>query len=267
MALKKLVPTLDDLPEAIREHYTPVDENDEGAGYQLALDGASEKSQIKEFRSNNISLMKKMEAQSQQIEQLQQQYKGINPERYSKAISALEKIENDEDRKLVEQGEWEKVLDRRTSTMRSKFDEQLQAKTQSYNDLENNFKRLQSSHSQLQVTQQLNNAIASCGVKVRPAALQDITARTNSMFTLNSEGQLIAQDGSGHQAFGAKGDPLTMNEYVADLTQSAPHLFESAGGGSAKGASTPAGKRVIRPDQIGQYAAQVKSGEVIVKRD
>jgi hypothetical protein len=268
MPISTLVSNLDDVPEVLREHYQPVDSSDESAGFRLAIDDSGEKSKVKEFRTKNVNLMKEAEVSKRQLEELQKKFGGVDPDKYAKAMAALEQVQGDEERKLLEEGKFDEVFKQRTANLRDGFDQQLKAKMQSYEELEGKYKHLESSHSQLRVGQQLTQAIAGAKVKVRPTALEDVMMRTRNTFTLTDSGELQARDGKGQTIYGSKGDPLTMEEYVDSLTTKAPHLFESAGGGSASGGTRPAGGKLrIKPADIGKYADEVASGQVIVDTD
>jgi hypothetical protein len=103
-----------------------------------------------------------------------------------------------------------------------------------------------------------------------PGALTDIYSRAAGTFRLSEEGQIIAVGEDGNELMGQDGKPLTMKEFVTDLTKNAPYLFERSAGGGAQGGgqkkSTPGVRSVPKSDAsaVGHNLEAIAKGEVTV---
>lgn len=94
MTLPLEVKALDEVPDGVKDFYS---ETEDGV-FRLDIEGAVEASKLKEFRDNNIRLMKELE-----------KYKGVDLDR----LAALEKAEEERELREAElAGEWEKAKEK-----------------------------------------------------------------------------------------------------------------------------------------------------------
>ncbi|MEQ8767201.1 MAG: hypothetical protein RL885_25040 [Planctomycetota bacterium] len=226
MGLKRQVSSLEDVPEALHDQYK---EQDDGT-YVLDVE---DDPKVGEFRSRNIQLDRRTKELEAQLER----YKGVDPEKYRKALEALEKIEGDEERKLLEDGKIDDVIERRIGAMRSDFEKQIKALTTARDDASKERDTFRGRLGEVLIDTHLAKAVNTVG-KVREGALEDVIARGRRTFSIDENGQMVPSV-NGETVYGKKGDALTPEEWANSLLESAPHLFE---GGSGSGSSGGGGK-------------------------
>jgi hypothetical protein len=94
----------------------------------------------------------------------------------------------------------------------------------------------QSKLSQLLIDNEV--ATTAAGANALETALDDILMRVRNKFTV-VDGNAVAKDKAGETEYNAKGDPLTIAEYVNSLKDSAPHLFKGSTGANSLGSTQP----------------------------
>lgn len=228
MALKAFVDSLDDVDENLRGLYAERD-----GKYALTVEGMVPKDRLDEFRNNNLDLKR-------QIEDMQERFKGIDPET---ARELATKAAKERDKKLIDAGKVDELVSERVKAMQSDFEKNLKAVSSERDGMRQQLEGLL-------IDTAIRDAAAKAGV--RATAVEDVLLRGRSTFRL-VEGKAAAMDGD-KQIFGKNGDPVTIDEWVSDLIDRAPHLFEqSQGGGSRQGTGAPAlaAGRISRTDQSG----------------
>lgn len=226
MGLKRQVSSLEGVPEALHDQYR---QQDDGT-YVLDVE---DDPRVGEFRSRNIQLDKRTKELEAQLER----YKGVDPEKYRKALSALEKIEGDEERKLIEEGKIDEVVERRIGAMRTEYEKQVKALTAARDEASKDRDTFRGRLGEVLIDTHLAKAVNAVG-KVREGALEDVIARGRRTFSIDENGQMVPSV-NGETVYGKKGDALTPEEWAGSLLESAPHLFE---GGSGSGGSGGGGK-------------------------
>jgi len=264
MALKRLMSKADyeKLPDVIKSEYKKSEVGDD---YILDTDDSDYKKHLDEFRTNNRALHAQVEAAKAQVEK----YKDIDPEKYRRAVVALDQLESQAEAELIKDGKLDEVISRRTAAMARDFESQLKATKTAAETAAAERDQYRSKLSGIQIEQTVLGEVERIG-KLRPGARQDVTLRARTTWALNEHGDLIAKDEKGGRAYGTKGEPLTPTEWAQGLLKDASYLFEPAGGGGAKGnetVRTPEGARVIGgndPVVFGRNAADILSGKVVV---
>lgn len=222
MSLKAVVEDINAVPEALRAFYTAQD-----GKYMLPVDGLVPKSKLDEFRANNILLAQERDA-------LRQRFEGIDPE---KARELLAKAQTEQDKKLIDAGKLDELVAQRVDAMRKDFETQLSGET-------SKSQKLQTQLEVLLIDGAMRDAAARAGV--RSTAVEDVLLRGRNMFRL-VDGKAVPMQGD-EVMYGKSGEAMNMDEWLAGLCTSAPHLFEpSRGGGAAGGASAaPIGNQRIQ---------------------
>lgn len=219
MSLKPRVQSLDEVPESVRSFYSEA----EGGGFALAVEGMVPKSRLDEFRDTNIALRREQE-------ELRKKFEGVDPEA---AREALARVQRERDKKLIDAGKLDELVAERVAAMKSDFDRQLAALT---GDRDKMAGRL----SELVIDTAIRDAAAKSGV--RATAIDDVLLRGRQVFRL-ADGQAVAMDGD-KPIYGKAGEPMSVAEWVGNLTAAAPHLFEPSRGGGAPQGSGGGGARV-----------------------
>lgn len=194
----------------------------EGDGnYYLDVEGESEdlkaeKEKVKEFRANNITLQKR-------IEEFEKKYKGIDPDK----VKELEqKFQDIEDKKLLEEGEIDKLVEQKTERMRLDYEAQIEALTKDNEKLSTDIRGLQERLSSEIIDSGITKAISNVGT-VRKGAMQDIINRGRQVWKLDEDNNPVARKADGTPLYGK--DPkklLSFEEWAEGLVKDAAYLFE-----------------------------------------
>lgn len=215
MSLKFSVDTLDGVPEAMQSFY-----KESGGKFVLQVDGAVPKSRLDEFRDNNVGLRS-------QIEALTKQYEGVDVEAYR---TLTERAQKEKDKKLIDAGKVDELVASRVEAMRAEYDKTTGLLT---GERDSAKKQLES----LLVDGALRDAAIKAGV--RPTAVDDVLLRGRQTFRV-VDGKAAAFAGD-KALYGKDSEPLAVGEWIAGLSEAAPHLFEPSTGGGAPGGQ-PSGK-------------------------
>lgn len=212
----------DALPADVQKEYK---KRETDGKFVLDVQGAVAQEKLAEFRQNNIKLTKDLE-----------KFEGVDVEKYHELVGMEKDIRAGKikDGKTVEQ-----IVEERVSEMKKAHDrEKLKLTTD-----------LEKANGQLS-TLTIADAAAAAGSELglRPTAREDLVGRVRQLFQLK-DGKPVALNTEGAEIYGAGGEPMTIKEYVANLVEKAPHLFEaSTGGGSKNGNGTGGGgKPTVNP--------------------
>ena len=243
MALKSSLDTLDEVHEALHEHYVEKD-----GKFVLQAEGLVPRERVSEFRTNNLSL-------TRELEEIKARYDGIDPEKHRELA---DRAQRERDGKLIAAGKVDELVNERVAAMKVGYDKQIDELT---GKLTGSTKQLES----LVIDSAIRDAAAKAGVRV--TATEDVLLRGRTMFRLQ-DGKAVPMDGD-KPIYGKSGDPMQISEWVATLTESAPHLFEpSQGGGSrsGSGAAPSVAGRIDRGDTKGFLANldKIASGKMAV---
>lgn len=193
----------------------------EGDTAVLQVEGVVPKDKHDEFRENNIELSRQLES-----------FKGIDPAKYAELVENERKAQ---EKKMVEEGDIEKLLDQRTGAMKSDYEAKIKKLT---SDLEASQKSYTDTVSKYEISGAAQKAFATH--KINPEMQDFVMTKINGMFTIDN-GQAIARNGDEIMT-GANGN-LTIDEYVGGL----PDTFRvpsSGGRGNGSNAGGAAQKQL-----------------------
>jgi hypothetical protein len=181
-----------------------------GDGYQLQVEGATDKSKLDEFRQTNVELMKQ-----------QEQFKGIDVEKYRKLEEQERKLR---DKELIEKGEFEQLVQERTAALENDYQAKLNNMQAQLDETTNKYT---TTVSKYEIEGAASKAFAEH--KIAPEATEAVLAQIRSRFVVDN-GQVIAKEGDTILT-GADGN-LTVSEFVA----SQPEIFKiQSNGGAGQG--------------------------------
>lgn len=154
-------------------------------------------------------------------------FEGIDPD---KVRTLMAKLENDEERDLIGQGQFETVFERRTEKMQKAHLKALEEKDSAIGQANERISRLTDSA----IASAIKGAAAEAGAL--PKALSDFVSRAKGVFTLNDDLQVVAVDADGNVLYDADGKtPLSPIAWAKSLREEAPHLFSVPNGGGSQG--------------------------------
>lgn len=208
MKLKFKLDTLEGLDAAIAALY---EQGADGA-YYLSVDGVVGKDKLDEFRNNNVKLLKDLE-----------KFKDVDLAKYQELLALAKK---QEEKKLIDAGEIDKVVEQRVGEMKSTYENQIKTLTE------------QNSVAQRQLESLLiDNAVRDAAVKsgVQPTAVDDVLLRAKATFKIK-DGNAVPVDAQGNVVYGKDGtSPMSVVDWTTGLKKQAPHLFQGSQGGGAPG--------------------------------
>lgn len=209
--------------------FDPNDEND-----KKILEDAIAKA-TEGLKNKNSELLGDIRKFKDKYEDLEKKFSGIDPE----AVRAmLERVQSDEDARLIADGKIDEVVNKRVDRMRVDFEERLSAKDKELQNAQNFADRFRS--------QVLASAVRDAAIKagVIPEAADDVVFRAKAFgFTTDNEGNVFARNGD-DIVLGKDGKtPLMPSEWLESIREGAPHLWPRASGGGAHGGGGSATKK------------------------
>jgi len=218
-------------------------------------DGDAYKLTIEDGMGDTASLRKALEAERTQrqtfekeVRALRGRYKDLDPE---KAREALGRLQEMEDKQLLDTGKVEELLTKRTERMRLDFENQQKAYQQQMTALEQERGNLTTRLEEVLIDTGLTQACIKA--RVKESAIADVLLRGRRVWHLRDGKPLPLRDDGETVLYGKNPSvPMSMEEWVASLQSDAPHLFEeNRGGGTAPGGrpSSSGGRIVLSREQ------------------
>lgn len=255
---KLVLDSADKIPEGMSSAYKEKD-----GKFHLKLDDdVVPKGQLKEFRDNNIALMKSKE----ELEKSLKKFDGIDLDVYKET---LKKKRDLDDKKLMDAGKVDELVDKRVERMKADFDGQTKSLNAKIDELSTNNVDLNSHLSSVLIDSKIQQAINEVG-KPKGGAMQDILSRGRDLFRL-VDGKPVPIGPDKNPIFGKDGKaPMTFVEWASGLRESAGFLFESAQGGGGpggRGSGDGPGKTIASGDPVafGRNLEGIAKGKVAVK--
>lgn len=221
--LKFLVDNLEGLSEEVAALYEKV-----GDKFQLKVDGMVSKSAVDEFRNNNIALLKERDTLTNKLKN----YGDYTPEQIAEMQA---KIQDIDDKKLIDAEKFDELLESRTERMKADFEGQTTALETRATAAEELATGLTSKLTSLIIDTGIQNAATEVGT-VRKGAMADVLSRGRRVFSLDENQKPIPKDADGNTIYGIDGkSPMTMQEWAKSQLVEAHFLFEGTTGGGAGG--------------------------------
>ncbi|KKL68651.1 hypothetical protein LCGC14_2122880 [marine sediment metagenome] len=251
----------DAFPEVVKEHYT--ESGDEAQNYILDSDDATFKTQLGEFRSNNIRLMQERDKLVKDMKA----FEGVDPVKYAEFKKKLDDLEEQD---LISANDLDGLVTKRTEAMRADHAGQVTKLTSNVTEQTERADKAESQLAVVVIDSDVQTAVTKVGT-VRKGAMTDILSRARSVFKLQ-EGKPVPIGPDNEVLYGKDGkNPLTMEEWSQGLVEAAPYLFEgNKGGGTPPGGpggdKPPAGGTINASDKesVGKSLEDVASGKVKV---
>ena len=187
-----------------------------GEGYQLQVEGATDKSKLDEFRATNVDLLKQQEA-----------FKGVDLAKYRELEEQERKLR---DKVLIEAKDFDGLIAERTNSMKSDYEAKIEALTGQNEATTSSYNSLVSKY---EIEGAATKAFGEH--KISPDAYDAVLSQIKSKFSIDN-GQVVGKDGDTILT-GANGN-LTVSEFVAGQ----PEIFKiqsSGGNGNGNEQSSP----------------------------
>lgn len=183
---------------------------------------------------------------------LQEKYKDISdPE---EALRAIQLISGNEEVRLLAEGKFDEVVQRRLSSATVEYEEQINELNTKFESSEMGKTKYQSLYTELVIDNSLKQAALKAGVL--PAALEDILNKGRAIFGLNEEDErtVEARDKNGKLLKTEDEKILTPENWIETLKKVSPHYWPA----SRSAEFLPGG--VSGDDLEAQIQAAAKSG-------
>lgn len=216
MSLKLLVTTLEEVPETQRGLYTKTESGD----FKLDVDGIEDSERLQKALNSERDARKEAERKAKEKDKA---FSGIDVD---KAREALKLQQDLEDKKLIEEGDVEGLVEKRVKQV-------LSERQNEHDALVGERDALKGELHELHIKTAVADAASKIG-SVKPNAMGMIVGEFEKMFSIDDKGKVVAKDENGDVVYGSDGvTPLTISEKMETFVKSHDYLFvESKGGGS-----------------------------------
>jgi hypothetical protein len=175
-----------------------------------------------------------------ELNKLRKDIDGLDP---VKAREALARVQELEDKKLIDEGKFEELVAQRTKRLQDDHATQISEFQKNVKERESQLAKLTEELS----TERIDNALVLHATKagVRPGALPDVINRARRVWRL-VDGVPTPTDGDKLIYGKDPSKPLPMEEWLDGLRKGdGAHLFEGSGGGGASNTATSNGRNVV----------------------
>lgn len=166
--------------------------------------------------------------------QIKDQLKGFDGVDVAKYREYQERLDKDEDARLISEGKTVEVVQKYTERMRGDFATQLADKDAAIEAERQRGKKYEQAV--------LDNQIRAACVGMHPSAIEDALLHGRTIFSLDAEGRAVKLDGSGRLELGKDGsNPFSPAEWIESQKEAKPHWFPATSSGSGSSGANPAG--------------------------
>lgn len=220
---------------------------EEGGKWILDVEGAEPASRVAEFRTNNITLQKK-------VTDLERRFKDVDPEKYAELLTRETELMTGE---VYKKEGLEKALEAKTAAMRT-------AHQKSLDELNATRVQLESRLAELLIDGELAKAGAKMGVRAESLPLLSLEA-SRIFRVVDGNVTAFAEDGKTTR-FGPTGAVYAISDYLNEQAKARPFLFaDSSGSGNAGGGKQGgSGDSGENPWKQGQFN-RTKQHEILSK--
>lgn len=277
--LKKRIDSLD----AVDEKYQDLYVQDESGNYVLDFVDADAKAQVDEFRNNNRALNRQLEEMKAQVDKYSA-LGDVTPEDINSLLEArqlAERAANDELLKeimlpngQVDRDKVRQFADKQFEGERKEMQRKYDALAAEKEELDGLLFEAKDAY-QTEVRNAGIRAAIDEVARVRPGAMDDILARAERQIGFTEQGDMVVWDSNGEPRYGNKGGQyMTPAEWVGEMVDQAPHLFEGRMGGGAQGdGGKPRGPQTgpivdaNNPEDLGRNFKAIINGEAAIRND
>lgn len=147
----------------------------------------------------------------------------------------MERIQNDEETRLLAEGKVDEVISRRTELLRKDFDHQLTSRDSHLKELEAKLQQKDEKLKELVIDGQIREAYLNLGFE--PSALDDVIRLGRTIYGMDENGKAVPRDNNGNLKFGKDGrSQMTPTEWLEELAEKKKYLRPASSGGSSSNA-------------------------------
>jgi len=195
-------------------------------------------------------------------------FKDIDPE---KARAAQAKLQELEDKELLDQGKVDELIEQKTERMRADHENQIHGFKTKLEEADTALKTAHGRLANLQIESAITNVLASQVGKdlgVLPSAIPDITRRAHDVYKLDEAGKITPYRDDGSIWYGKDpAKPMPVDEWLGLLKPDCPHYFAPSGGGGSEnkgpGSKTPKKRSEMTVEERADYINQNGQSEYL----
>lgn len=213
------------------------DVNLEDPKIKAAIDAAAS-SQLAGLKKNRDDIKGEKDALVTKVKELEATWSGLDPV----AVKGLmDRMANDEDTRLIAEGNIDEVITRRTDALRNDAQTRIEAAEAKVGELTDSLTAKDRKIAGMVIGGAVRSAAALA--KVLPEAVPDVERRAREIFSLGENDVIEARTPDGTLIIGKDGSSsLSPEDWLADsMRKDAPHWWGPSGGGGAGGGKDPAG--------------------------
>lgn len=191
----------------------------------------------KGLATNKEQILAEKKELQQKLEGLTKQWDGLDPEVVKNLVN---RMNNDEETKLIAEGKIDEVVERRVAALRKDLETQLAAAQEKLDEMSGTNEGLSSKVKNLVIDGMVRQAGSE--LNLLPSAVEDAIYRAKGQFELDEHDHPIARDDKGALLIGKDGkSPLSPKEWLENMKEKAPHWFPTPSGAGAGGGPGNAG--------------------------
>lgn len=256
MALKAVLETLDDVPEAFQELYK---EASEGV-FVLGVDGIDEHPAVKSLKTALDRQKEQRAAQAKQLTEAKaalEAFGDLTPDQLEELRAAAEAGGK------VDETAIEKMVAARVGATQRKLEGMIESLTAERDEAVKAHDGLKQTLADEKIANMLLTAAGKAGV--RKNAISTLQLMGQGVWKIDDDGKPIAMNGD-EPLMGSRG-PMPVDDWIESLRSDHDYLFEPSSGAGAQGSGADPGRggRVLRLDQgpnvIGENLEAIAKGE------
>ena len=180
--------------------------------------------------------------------------------------AVMERLELDEEARLIADGRVEEVLTRRGERLVREQADEIDSRDRTIEELRGQLQTRDEQLARRVVDDQIRAAAVGSGLI--PSAVDDALFRGRQVFSLDEDGEAVARDEEGSVLPGLNGSSrLAPAEWLEAMREVAPHWWPHSNGAGAPGAST-SGAIMLGYDQAGslnpeRYVQLRREGRIV----
>lgn len=236
MALKATIESLDEIDEALHEHYQK-----KGDVYVLGVDGITEHPSVTALQNAHERQKKENRSLKIRVEEADARLEAFGELTIDELEALREKAESGGTGRPSEE-ELTELLDKRFGVAKQRYEKQIESLTGERDAQVASAKKYQEALAQERIFNQVKDNAVKAGV--RDKALGLITRMATDVWRIDESGEAAAYNGD--EPMNGSHGPITMREWVDSLRDEHDYLFKpSEGAGSAgnrenaRGAGSP----------------------------
>lgn len=183
------------------------------------------------LKNKNSELLGKQSELKQSLQSMSEQLKQFDGLDVTKLKELAANAQSQQEAEMLKNGQLQELIDMKLDAQKQSFGTQIEQLQQEANQHKSNYEKVTQEFNQTQVENFIRSSLSQIK-DLHPSAVDDIVFRAQSAWKFQ-DGQVLAFDGD-KQLF-KEGKPLSPNDWVESMRESAPHYFNKAVGGNSAG--------------------------------